>query len=109
MHILSSPIQYIQFCRAHKKQKRSALHMLAVSGVVRAGHVEIHYATPITRLDAFRGQPTAIGRQQTHPLPLPSWDHDPTVNIKQIRQWARRLSLSLIQLAKKPIVFPWTK
>ena len=109
MHVLSSSIQYIKLCRAHKKQKRTALHMLAVSGVVRASHVEIHYATPIARFDAFRRQPTAIGHQQTHPLPLPSWDHDITLNIKQTRQWARSLPLSPIQLAKKLIVFPWTK
>ena len=109
MHVLSSPIQYIKLRRAHKKQTRTALHMLAVSGVVRASHVEIHYATPIARFDASSRQPTAIGHQQTHPLPLPSWDHDTTLNIKQTQQWARSLSFSLIQLAKKPIVFPWTK
>ena len=46
MHVLSSPIQYIKLRRAHKKQKRTALHMLALSGVVRPSHVELRYATP---------------------------------------------------------------
>ncbi|MEP6935098.1 MAG: hypothetical protein ABI988_14365 [Nitrospirota bacterium] len=109
MHVISSPIQHIKLCRAHKNQKRTALRMLAVSGVVRASHVEIHYATPIARLDAFRRHPAATEHQQTHPLPLPSWDHDITVNIKETRQWARSLPLSLLQVAKKLIVFPWTK
>jgi hypothetical protein len=109
MHVLSSPIQYIKLRRAHKKQKRTALHMLALSGAIRPSHVELRYATPIAGISAFRAQPTAIGHPQTHPLPLPSWDHDTTLNMKQTRQWAHRLSSSLVQLAKIPILLRWTK
>ena len=109
MHVLSSPIQYIKLHRAHKKQKRTALRMLALSGVVRPSHVELRYATPIASITAFRAQPTAIGDSQTHPIPLPSWDHNITLNMKQTQQWARSLSSSLVQLAKKPIVLRWTK
>lgn len=109
MHVLSSPIQYIKLRRAHKKQKRTALHMLALSGAVRPSHVELRYATPIAGMTAFRAQPTANGHPQTHPIPLPSWDHDTTLNMKQTQQWARSLSSSLVQLAKKPIVLRWTK
>jgi len=109
MHVLSSPIHTIKLRRAHNKQKRTALHMLALSGVVRPSHVELHYLTPIVRNPAFRAQPTAIENPQTHPIPLQSWDHNITLNMKQIRQWARRLSASLVQLAKKPIVLQWTK
>lgn len=105
MHVLSSPIQYIKLRRTHTKQKRNALHMLAVSGVIRPSSVELRYSTSIVRMTSFRRQATADEHQQTHPLPLPSWDH----NIKQTRQWARNLSFSLVQLAKKPIVFPWIK
>ena len=108
MHVLSSPIQYIKLRRAHKKQKRTALHMLSVSGVVRPSHVELRYSTHFTSMTDFRRQPAAIEHQQTHPLPLPSWDHDITLNMKQTGQWARNLSSSLVQLAKKPIVFRWT-
>ena len=50
MRVLSSPIEYIKLRSAHKKQKRTALHMLALSGVVRPSHVELRYATPIDRL-----------------------------------------------------------
>ena len=109
MHGLSSPIQYIKLRRAHKKQKRTALHMLALSGVVRPSHVEIRYATPIAGITAFRTQPTAIGHPQTHPIPLRSWDHNITLNMKQTRQWAHSLSSSLVQLAKKPILLRRTK
>jgi hypothetical protein len=109
MQVLSSPIQYIKLHRAHKKQKRTALHMLALSGVVRPSHVELRYATPIASITAFQAQPTAIRDSQTHPVPLPSWDQNTTFNIKQTRQWACSLSSSLVQLAKKPIQLRWTK
>ena len=45
MHVLSSLIQYTKLRRARKEQKRTALHMLAASGVVRLGHVELRYPT----------------------------------------------------------------
>ena len=109
MHVLSSPIQYITLHRAHKKQKRTALHMLALSGVVRPSHVELRYATRVASITAFLVQPAAIGDPQTHPIPLPSWDHNTPFNMKQTRQWACSLSSSLVQLAKKPIQLRWTK
>ena len=109
MHVLSSPIQYIKLHRAHKKQKRTALHMLAVSGVVRPSHVELRYATSIASITAFRAQPTAIENPQTHLIPLRSWDHNITLIMKQTRQWAHSLSSATVQLAKKPIVLRWSK
>ncbi len=108
MHAFSSPIQYIKLRRAHRKQKQTALHMLSVSGVVRLSHVELRYSTPVANTTSFRRQAAAL-EQQTHPLPLPSWNHNTTPNMKQAGQWARILSSSLVQIAKKPIVFPWTK
>jgi hypothetical protein len=109
MHVISSPIHYIKLRRAHKKQKQTALHMLALSGVVRPSHVEIRYATPIASITAFRAQPTANDHPQTQPIPLRSWDHNVTVNMKQTRQWARGLSSAIVHLAKKPIVLQWSK
>jgi len=105
MHVLSSPIRYMQLRRTHKKQKRNALYMLAVSGVIRPSSIELRYSTSIASMTTFRRQAAVNEHQQTHPLPLPSWDH----NLKQTRQWTRNFSSSLVQLAKKPIVFPWTK
>ena len=109
MHVLSSPIQYIKLCRAHKKQKRTALHMLALSGVVRPSHVELRYATPIASITAFRAQPTAIEHPQTQPIPSQPWDHNISLNMKQTRQWTRGLSSAIVQFAKKPVVLRWTK
>jgi hypothetical protein len=108
MHVLSSPIHYIKLRRAHKKQKRTALHMLALSGVVRPSHVEIRYATPIASITAFRAQPTAIEHTQTQPIPLRLWDHNITLNMKQTWQWARSLSSTLVQLAKNRSCFSGT-
>ena len=109
MHVISSQIQYMKLRRARTKQKRTALHMLALSGVVRPSHVELRYAIPIASITAFRAQPTAIEHPQTQPIPLRSWERNITLNIKQTRQWTRSLSSALVQLAKKPIVLQWTK
>ncbi|MDO8356234.1 MAG: hypothetical protein Q7U76_07585 [Nitrospirota bacterium] len=109
MHVLSSPIQYLQQHRARTKQKRTALHMLTLSGAIRPSHVEIRYATPLAGRTASRTQPTASGHPLTHPIPLQSWDHNITLNVNQTWQWARSLSSTLVQLAKKPIVLQWTK
>lgn len=109
MHIRSSLMQYLTLRGAHNQQKRIALHLLAASGVVRPSHLELRYAAPSSGTSALRAQPTVIENSQTHPIPLQSWDHNITLNIKQTRQWARRLSSSLVQLAKKPIVLQWTK
>ena len=109
MHVLSSPIHYIKLRRARKRQKGTALHMLALSGVVRPSHVELRYATPIASITAFRTQPTAIEHPQAQPNPLRSWDHNITLNMKQTQQWARSLSSAIVHLAKKPIVLQGSK
>jgi len=104
MHVLSSPIQYIKLRSAHKKQKQTALHMLAASGVVRPSHVELRYAASIASITAFRTQPSAIEYPQTQPIPLRVEDHNIALNMKQTRQWARSLSSVIVQFAKRPIV-----
>ncbi len=109
MQILSSPIHYIKLRRARTKQKQTALHMLSLSGVLRPGHVELRYTTPIASIAAFHTQPTAIEHPQTQPIPLRSWEQNMTLNMKQTWQWTRSMSSVLVQLAKKPIVFQWTR
>jgi hypothetical protein len=37
-----------------KRQKRTVLHMLAASGVVRPGHIELRYTKPFARSTARR-------------------------------------------------------
>ena len=109
MSVLSSSFQYIKLRSIHKKQKRTALHMLALSGVVRPSHVELRYATPIASITAFRAQPTAIKHPQTQSIPSQPCDHSITFNMKQTRQWTRRFSFAIIQLAKTPVMLRWTK
>ncbi len=50
MHILSSLMHYLTFPGARNQQKRTSLHLLAASGVVRPSHVEIRYPTHRQRL-----------------------------------------------------------
>ena len=69
MHLLSSSIRYIRLRRAHKKQKRIALHMLAVSGVVRPSHIELRYEAPIVNMmSVSHGHAALSGQPLTHPL-----------------------------------------
>jgi hypothetical protein len=104
MHLLSSQIHYLKLHRTRKQQKRTALHMLALSGVIRHSDVELRYATPIASITAFRAQPTATEHPKSQPIPLRSWEHNITLNMKQTWQWACCLSSALVHLAKKPIV-----
>ena len=108
------------FCGGHKYQLvlrgntqpqtgGTALHMLALSGVVRPGHVELRYATPVASITAFRAQPTAIKHQPTQPIPSQPSDHSITFKMKQTQQWTRRFSFAIVQLAKTPVVLRWTK
>ena len=45
MHVLPSQMHYLALRGAHNKQKRTALQMLALSGVVRPSHVELRFPT----------------------------------------------------------------
>ena len=79
MYLLSSSIRYIKLRRAHKKQKRIALHMLAFSGVLRPSHIELRYEAPIVNMmSVSHGHAALSGQPLTHPLPVPSWDHNTT-------------------------------
>lgn len=48
------------------RQKRKALHMLALSGVVRPSHIELRYATPLLNIEeqssAFQDKPVPAVR-----------------------------------------------
>jgi hypothetical protein len=109
MDVLSSPIHYMKSRKAYMKQKRTALHMLALSGVVRPGHVELRYATPIASITAFRAQPVAHKNPQPQLIPSQPENCTITLTTKQTRQWARNLSSAIVQLANKPVVLPWIK
>lgn len=65
MYILSSSIQHLLHYRARKNQKRTALQLLALSGVVRPGHEELRYAIPTVSRTAFRGEARTRGGHTT--------------------------------------------
>jgi hypothetical protein len=103
------PVLSIQLRRAHKQQKRTALEMLTLSGIVRPSHVEPRYATRIARITAFRTQPTVIESTQPRSIPTGPWKFDLTSNLKQAWLWMWPLSSIFVQLKKKPIAHQWTK
>lgn len=109
MHVLSTQIQYMRLRRARIKQTRTALHMLALSGVVRPSHVELHYTAPVTNTTAFRAQAQTAENPLTQPVPLPSWEHKVTLDMNQTWQWVRSLPSAIVHLASKPILFQWNK
>jgi hypothetical protein len=45
MPLFSALIHYVKLRGAHNRQKRTALLMLALSGVIRPSHVELRYPT----------------------------------------------------------------
>ena len=109
MPAFSSPIQDMRLRRTRMKQKRTALHMLALSGVIRPSHVDLRYATPVSSITAFRKEPTAVIHPQVQRIPLRPWEHNITLNFSQTWQWARSLSIAFLQLANKPISLQWDK
>ncbi|WHZ29790.1 MAG: hypothetical protein OJF51_004592 [Nitrospira sp.] len=59
-------LHQFQVYRARTRQKRKALRMLALSGVVRPSHVELRYAIPFLNMEdqsgAFQGNPVSAVR-----------------------------------------------
>ena len=52
MRILISPLQYVNRTRARRRQVRTALHMLSLSGVIRLSHIEPRYFEASSQLDS---------------------------------------------------------
>lgn len=97
MQAFSSLMQYLKYLRvrrARRKQKLTAFLMLAHSGVVRPGHIELHYLTPTARSTASRSQPASIGLPLIHTIPFRSVEQKPA----QTPQWARSITSSIDQL-----------
>jgi len=109
MHVLSSQIHSMKLRKERKKQTRTALHMLALSGVVRPSHVELRYTTPLANITAFRAQAPTTENPLIQPIPLPSWEHKPTLDRNQTWQWVCSLPSAFAHLASKPILFQWNK
>lgn len=71
MPIISSKIHDLKLRHARTKQKRAALHMLTLSGVIRPGHSELRYETPLARMTALDSESPSLQQSQTHAIPLP--------------------------------------
>lgn len=61
MRIFISPIVRIRKQRARRKQLRTVLHMLSVSGVIRPGHIEPRYFEASSQIDALYREPAKRG------------------------------------------------
>ena len=109
MHVISSKLHDLKLRSARTKQKRAALHMLTLSGVIRPGHSELRYETPLARMTALDSESTALQQSQSHAIPLPLWEQDLTTSLTTTWHYIGSLSSSLVQRAKKPIVLQWNK
>ena len=109
MHAISSKLHDLRVRHARTKQKRAALHMLTLSGVIRPGHSELRYETPLARMTAQDPEATSLQHSQTHAIPLPLWEQDLTTSLTTSWHYIGSLSSSLVQLAKKPIALQWNK
>lgn len=84
-------LHQFQIYRARTRQKRKALRMLALSGVVRPSHVELRYAMPFLNLEdqsgAFQGTPVTAVRS-SHLLQkffeLMSWPRKIRVHLRSV-------------------------
>ena len=56
MRILTFPLHYVRKKQARRRQVRTVLHMLAVSGVIRPSHIEPRYFEPSSHVDALYRQ-----------------------------------------------------
>lgn len=70
MRILTSPLHYVRKKRARRRQVRTVLHMLSVSGVIRPSHIEPRYFEPASQLDALSRQ--EVKRSSSASLPKTS-------------------------------------
>ena len=83
MRIFTSPIIRMKKQRARRKQLRTVLHMLSVSGVIRPGHIEPRYFEASSHVEAlYRHQAklpkAAAGASAKSPV---------TLDWTKLRQW----------------------
>lgn len=94
MHNLSLSIHHLIPGSERKNQKRAALQLLALSGVVRPSHVELRYPTPprqqnrlprAARYESISADPTvSFAVMGTHIV----------FHLKQIWQWVNSLGMT---------------
>jgi len=105
----NSLLRTISTSRARAKQKRTALRMMALSGVIRPSHVELRYGTPRAISSAsYRQAMMPEAPLFTEPSPAPSWQLAILASVKQLYPWAQTSLKIMTQLARKPVGPQWT-
>ena len=94
MDILCSLIHDIQMRRQRTQQKRTALQMLTVSGVVRPGHVELRYPTILVSRTAYQEQRVTSQEPLIQPFRLRSWERTIALHLKQTWHWVSSLGMA---------------
>ncbi|MEP6959320.1 MAG: hypothetical protein ABI980_11370 [Nitrospirota bacterium] len=100
MPALSWSIHHLMLRRAHKNQKRVALQLLALSGVVRPGHVELRY-TALIGSTAFHAQRMTCPEPLIQSLPFLSWAHTISFHLQPTWQWMISLGMTLVRAGKR--------
>jgi hypothetical protein len=89
MTIFTSPFHSIMKHRQRKRQVRTALQMLSVSGVIRPSHVEPRYYVQAAQLGAIHRQiERAAAVSQATASQTSIWQRPIKVDLASIRQWA---------------------
>jgi hypothetical protein len=105
--MLYTLLHSINNSRARAKQKRNALRMMALSGVVRPSHVELRYGTPLRSLPAL-WQPTKTETSlPTERTPARVWRREIEASGNQMWQWMLAASKTLTQPARKFLGPQW--
>ena len=89
------PLAHWRMYRERARQKRMALHMLALSGVVRPSHIELRYTTPILKAGTSNATPSVISAPITqHSAPFQEFSTVVHAQGRYLLQWlCQRLSL----------------
>jgi hypothetical protein len=93
MHAFSFSNHRLMPRRERKNQKQAALQLLALSGVIRPGHVELRYPTSLISRTPNHAQRVTSQHPLIQPFPLRSLERNIGLHLKQI--WHRVRSLGM--------------
>lgn len=94
MHAFSFSIHHLMPRRERKNQKQAALQLLALSGVVRPGQVELRYPTTLISRTAYHAQRVTSQHPLIQPFPLRSWERNIGLHLRQTWHWVRSLGMA---------------
>lgn len=96
------PFAYWQTQRERAKQKRKALQMLALSGVVRPSHVELRYSVPLIRVRTLNQAHASATPATMQSFVRPQQAAAPSrIGAKQLLEWLHPTGLLLPQLFRR--------